>query len=77
MPAITVLEYQILQSLDQLSLQARRQAIKRLLPSAAYLEQAIERNRPRMEAVAKQRGRDWNALTEDQKAQLVDQMLHE
>ena len=77
MPAITVLEDQILQSLDQLSPQARRQAIKRLLPSAAYLERAIERNRPHMEALAKQRGLDWNTLTEDQKTQLIDQILHE
>ena len=77
MPAITVLEDQILQSLDQLSPQARRQAIKRLLPSAAYLERAIERNRPRMEAIARQHGLDWNALTEDQKAQLIDKILHE
>lgn len=77
MPTIDILEEQILQSLDQLSPQARRQAIKRLLPSAAYLERAIERNRPRMEALAKQRGLDWNALTEDQKEQLVDQILHE
>ena len=77
MPTIAVLEDQLLQSLDQLSPQARRQAIKRLLPSAAYLERAVERNRPRMEALAKQRGLDWNALTEDQKEQLVDQVLHE
>ena len=77
MPTITLLEDQILQSLDQLSPQARHQAIKRLLPSASYLEQAIERNSPRMEALAKQRGLDWNALTEDQKQQLVDQILHE
>jgi hypothetical protein len=77
MPTIDVLEEQILQSLDQLSPQGRRQAIMRLLPSAAYLERAIERNRPRMEALAKQRGLDWNALTEDQKEQLVDRILHE
>ena len=77
MPTNTVIENQILQSLDQLSPQARRQAIQRLLPSAAYLERAIERNRPRMEALAKQRGLDWNALTEDQKEQLIDQLLHE
>ena len=77
MPAITVLEQQILQSFDQLSPQARRQAIKRMLPSAAHLESAIERNRPRIEALAKQRGLDWDALTEDQKEQLVDQLLHE
>ncbi len=77
MPTIAVLEDQILESLDQLSPQARRQAIQRLLPSAAYLERAIERNRPRIEALAKQRGFDWNALTEDLKEQLVDQLLHE
>jgi hypothetical protein len=77
MPTIAVLEDQILQSLDQLSPQARRQAIKRLLPSAGYLERAVERNRPRIEALAKQRGLDWNALTEDQKEQLVDQILHD
>lgn len=77
MPTIDVLEEQILQSLDQLSPQGRRQAIMRLLLSAAYLERAIERNRPRMEALAKQRGLDWNALTEDQKEQLVDRILHE
>ena len=77
MPTIAVHEDQLLQSLDQLSPQARRQAIKRLLPSASYLERAVERNRPRIEALAKQRGLDWNALTEDQKEQLVDQILHE
>ena len=77
MPTIAVLEEQILQSLDQLSPQARHQAIHRLLPSAAYLERAIERNRPRIDALAKQRGLDWDALTEDQKEQLVDQLLHE
>ena len=77
MPTITVLEDEILQSLDQLSPHARRQAIQRLLPSATYLERAIERNRPRIEALAKQRGLDWDALTEDQKEQLVDQLLHE
>ena len=77
MPTIAVFEDQILDSLDQLSPQARSQAIRRLLPSAAYIDRAIERNRPRMEELAKQRGLDWNALTEDQREQLVDQLLHE
>jgi hypothetical protein len=77
MPKIDVLEDQILQSLDQLSPQGRRQALKRLLPAAAYLERAIERNRPRIEALARQCGLEWNALTEEQKEQLVDAILHE
>lgn len=71
-----VLENEILQSLDQLSPDGRRQALKRLLPTAAFLERAIERNRPRIEAMAQERGLVWNALTEDQKEQLVDELLH-
>lgn len=77
MPTIDVLEETILQSLDQLSPQARRQALRRLLPTAAYLERAVERNRPRIEALTRQRGLDWNALTEERREQLVDELLHE
>lgn len=77
MPKIDVLEDEIVQSLDQLSPHGRRQALKRLLPTAAYLERAIERNRPRIEALAQQRGLQWNLLSEKQKEQLVDELLHE
>ncbi len=77
MPTIDVQEDTILQSLDQLSPQARRQALRRLLPTAAYLERAVERNRPRIEALAHQRGLDWNALSEERREQLVDELLHE
>ncbi len=77
MPTIDVLEDKILQSLDQLSPQARRRALRRLLPTAAYMERAVERNRPRIEALARQRGLDWNALTEERREQLVDELLHE
>ena len=49
MPTIDVLDGDLLQSLDNLSPNARRQALRRLLPSAAYLDRAIERNRPRID----------------------------
>jgi hypothetical protein len=77
MPKLNVLEEEIVQSLDQLSPRGRREALKRLLPTAAYLERAVERNRLRIEALARQRGLDWNTLTEDQKEQLVDDLLHQ
>ena len=77
MPKIDVPEEQILQSLEQLSPQARKEAIRRLLPNSAYLEKAVERNRPRIEALARQRGLDWNSLTEDQRETLVDEILHD
>jgi len=77
MPKIDVPEEQIIQSLDDLSPKARRDALRRLLPKAAYLERALERNRPRVEAVARDRGLDWDALSEEQREKLVDEVLHE
>jgi len=77
MPKIDVGEEQILDSLDELSPQARRDALRRLLPKAAFLERAIERNRPRIEAVARQRGLSWESLTEEGREKLVDELLHE
>lgn len=77
MPLLEIAENQILNTLEQLSPAARREAVRRLLPSADYLEQAIERNRPRIEALARDRGLEWNALSEEQREQLVDELLHE
>jgi hypothetical protein len=77
MPLLEIAENEILNSLDQLSPAARREAVRRLLPSAEYLDRAIERNRPRIEALARSRGLDWNALSDEQREQLVDDLLHE
>lgn len=77
MPKIEVSDEQILQSLDELSPQVRREALRRLLPAAAYLDRAVERNQPRIEALARQRGIDWKTLTEEQRERLVDEILHE
>ncbi|OHB81921.1 MAG: hypothetical protein A2W31_05470 [Planctomycetes bacterium RBG_16_64_10] len=41
MPKIEIPEERILESLDELSPRARREALRRLLPRAAYLERAM------------------------------------
>jgi hypothetical protein len=77
MPKIDVSEEQIVESLEQLSPQARREALRRLLPHSGYVDRAIERNQSRIEEIARRRGLEWNALTEEQREQLVDDILHE
>jgi hypothetical protein len=77
MPQIEVAEEQILKSLDQLSPTGRREALRRLLPWADYLDRAVERNRPRVEALARQRGLDWNTLSEEQRERFIDEIMHE
>ena len=77
MPQIEVPEQQILQSLDQLSPQGRREAIQRLLPGSKFLDQMIERMRPRIDALARDRGLDWNRMSDEARERLVDELLHE
>ena len=77
MPKIEVPEEQILDSLAELSPQSRREALLRLLPSAAYMERAISRNEPRILALAQERGVDWNALSDAERLEFVDRLLHE
>ena len=77
MPKIDIPEDELVQALDQLSPIARRQALRRLLSSAAYLERAVESNRTKIEALAQERGLDWKCLSEDQREKLVDEILHE
>ena len=77
MPKIDIQEEELVEALDQLSPEARRQALRRLLPSAAYLERAVERNRSRIETIARERGFDWRILTEEQREKLIDEILHE
>ena len=77
MPKIEIPEDELVQALDQLSPGARRQALRRLLSTAAYLERAVERNRSRIEALAQDRGLDWITLSEEQREKLIDEILHE
>lgn len=77
MPNLDVSEDQILGLLDQLSPTARKEAIKKLLTEPDYIDHAIQRNRPRIEEIARKRGLDWNALNDEQRQALVDEILHE
>jgi hypothetical protein len=76
MPQIDVPEQQILQSLDQLSPQGRREAIQRLLPGSRFLDQMIEHLRPRIDAMARERGLVWDRLSDEARERLVDEILH-
>jgi hypothetical protein len=76
MPQIDASEQQILQSLDHLSPQGRREAIQRLLPGSRFLNQMIERLRPRIETLSRERGLEWRSLSDEARKQLVDELLH-
>ncbi len=77
MPKIEVSEEQILSGLDELSPAARREALRRLLPSSTWWDARIDRNDARIRELARERGVDWDSLSEERRQELVDRILHE
>ncbi len=77
MPRIEVTEEQILRSMQDLSPEGRREALKRLLCGADWLDELFLKNRARIEAAARERGVAWDLLSEELRERLIDQILHE
>ena len=77
MPQIDAPDQRILETLDQLSPQGRREAIRRLLPGAQILDRAIARLRPQIEALTRERGLDWAKLSDEERESVVDELLHD
>ena len=77
MPQIEVSEQQILDALDRLSPRARREAVRRLVAGASTLDRIIDSVQPRVVELARQRGLNWDALCDEERERLVDDILHE
>ena len=76
-PQIDVSEQQILDVLDRLSPEGRREAVRRLVAGASTLDRIIGTLQPRIVDVARQRGLNWAALSDEELERLVDDILHE
>jgi hypothetical protein len=77
MPQIDVTEQQLLDALDRLSPQGRREAVRRLVAGASVLDRTVDTLQPRIVELAKQRGLDWAKLSDEERERLVDEILHE
>jgi hypothetical protein len=77
MPQIDGSDKQILDSLDRLSPERRREAVLRLIAGASALDRIVESFEPGIVEMAKERGLDWAQLSDEEREHLVDDVLHE
>lgn len=77
MPQIDESELQVLDALDRLSPAGRREAVRRLVAGASTLDRMTDALQPRIAEVARQRGLNWNGLSDEERERLVDDILHE
>lgn len=77
MPQIDVSEQQILDSLERLSPEGRREAVLRLIAGASLFECTVDAFGPGLVELARERGLDWTRLSEEEREHLVDAILHD
>jgi hypothetical protein len=73
---LEVPESQLVEWVLQLSPTAKQTVLKALIPRLDELEVLVDYGSQRMRALCVERGLDWDSLTEDERQQLVDELLH-
>ncbi len=70
-------ESQVLKLVRQLSPAGKRAALFELIPALDELDTLVDYGDERIRALCAERDIEWDTLTENQRMQLVDSMLHE
>jgi hypothetical protein len=77
MITVEVPEAQVIEWIRQLSPAGKRAVLDALIPHLDRLEVLVGDGSERMRTICAERGLDWDALGEGERARLVDDMLHE
>jgi hypothetical protein len=73
---LTVPESQLIEWVRQLSPQSKQAVLRALIPNLDELEELVDYGNQRIRQICAERGLDWDRLTEDEREQLIDQLLH-
>jgi hypothetical protein len=74
---LEVPEAQIVRWVRQLSPAAKRSVLKILVPRLDEVDSLVDYGEQQVRELSARRGLNWDRLTEDQREQLIDTMLHE
>ncbi|GAB4543566.1 MAG: hypothetical protein Kow0063_36820 [Anaerolineae bacterium] len=74
---LTVAESQIIEWIRQLSPQTKQAVLRVLIPELDKLEVLVDYGTERMRQLCAARGMDWDSLSEEERQQLIDELLHE
>jgi predicted amidophosphoribosyltransferase len=70
-------EMQVINLARQLTQDGKRTLLRALIPEMDDFEQLAETGHQRIRSVAQKRGLDWDALSEEERTALIDDILHE
>lgn len=74
---LEVPESQVVEWVQRLSPVAKQSVLRALIPRLDELEALVDYGSQRMRSLCAKRGLDWDGLTEHERQQLIDELLHE
>ena len=78
MPTVELTDAQVIELVKQLSLPQQEKVFKLLLTRQWGAWEELSRyGEERARQTAAQRGRDWDAMTEDEREAFIDELIHE
>lgn len=70
-------EAQVVELTRQLSPQGKRAVLRALIPELDQFEILLDYGSEQIHTLCKQRGIDWGSLSEEEREQFIDDLLHE
>jgi len=78
MPTLNLTNDQAIELLEQLSPRQKVEVLARLSQDAARMrEENLKKGEEQLRRLAKERGLNWETMTEDQRMDFVDDLIHE
>ena len=74
---LPIQETQVISLARQLTQNGKHALLRALIPGMEEYERLVDTGSQRIRVVAQKRGLDWDALSEEERAQLIDDILHE
>jgi hypothetical protein len=74
---IEVPEEQLINWVKKLSPASKQEVLRVLIPELDELEALVDYGDQRIRAICAERGIDWNALNDEERQRLIDEILHQ
>jgi predicted Fe-S protein YdhL (DUF1289 family) len=74
---LEVSEAQVVEWVQQMSPEAKQDILRALIPRLDAFEALVDYGEKRVHALVRERGLDWESMSEQEREGLIDELLHE
>ncbi|HSJ52833.1 MAG TPA: hypothetical protein VLC52_03720 [Anaerolineae bacterium] len=73
---LEISEAQVVEWVQQMSPEAKQDVLRALIPRLDAFEALLDYGKERMHALVRERGLDWDSMSEQEREGFIDELLH-